>query len=78
MLFGRNTRKRLKPVRIMRGSFLNRPFLHLVRDDVCRRRIQFLAFPDRFLQLLINLLGQTFLHHGIVEHVFPKNSRYIY
>ena len=61
----------------MRGSFLNRPFLHLVRDDVGGLEIQFLPFFNRTLQVLVNLFRQTFLHHGIVEYVFAEDFCYI-
>ncbi len=77
MLLRRYSGKRLEPVCIMGRPFLDRPLLHLVCDHIGCSKAQFLAFFDRLLQILINLLGQTFLHNLIVEYIFPKYLSYI-
>ncbi len=53
MLFGRDAREGLEPVRVMRGAVLNRPFLHGVGNDVRNFEIERLAVLDGFRELLV-------------------------
>lgn len=55
VLFGGDARKRLEPVRIMRGTVFDRPFLHGVRDHVRHLDIERLSLFDRFREVLVRL-----------------------
>ncbi len=57
--------------------FFDRPFFHLMCNDVCCLYIQFCTFFDRLFQLLVHLFRETLLHHCVIENIFPKNIRYI-
>ena len=48
-----------------------------MRNDIGRHKIQFLAFLNRLLQIFVDFFRQTFLHHGIIKNIFPKNICYI-
>ena len=67
VLFGGDARKRLEPVRIMRGTVFDRPFLHGVRDHVRHFDIERLSLFDRFREVLVRLGWETLLHDVVVE-----------
>ena len=67
MLFRRDARKGLEPVREMRGAMLEGPFLHAVGDSVCHVKIERLALLHGFRKLLVHVRGQIFLHDVIGE-----------
>ncbi len=68
MFLGRDARKRLEPVRVVRGAIRDRPFLHGVGDDVRHLDVERLAFLDGLCQRLVCGGRQQFLHRMIVEH----------
>ena len=67
VLFRRDARKGLEPVREMRGAMLEGPFLHAVGDSVCHVKIERLALLHGFRKLLVHVRGQIFLHDVIGE-----------
>lgn len=67
VLFRGDARKRLEPVRIMRGTVFDRPFLHGVRDHVRHLDIERLSLFDRFREVLVRLGWETLLHDVVVE-----------
>lgn len=67
VLFGGDARKRLEPVRIMRGTVFDRPFFHGVRDHVRHLDIERLSLFDRFREVLVRLGWETLLHDVVVE-----------
>ena len=75
MLLRSDAGQRLEPVGVVGGSLLDCPLLHLVGNHIRRGQIQLLALLNGIFQLPVNLLGQAFLHHRIVEHVLSKDLR---
>ena len=73
MLLRRRAGQRLEPMGIMGCALLQRPFLHLMGHHISHRQVKLLTLPDGLLQLLINLLRQTLLHHRIIKHIFAEN-----
>ena len=67
VLFRRDARKGLEPMREMRGAMLESPFLHAVGDGVCHIKIERLALLHGFRKLLVHVRGQIFLHNVIGE-----------
>ena len=65
VLFRRNARKRLEPMREMRGAMLDGPLLHAVRHRIGDVQIERLALLHRFRKLLVHVGRQIFLHHVI-------------
>ena len=72
VLFRRDSRHRLKPVRKMRGPFFNGPILHRVGDHTGDLLVKGRALADCQPQRLINIPGQPFLHDGLVKHHAAK------
>ena len=68
MLLGRDAGKRLEPVRVVRGSLFDRPFLHSVGNDVRNLEVERLAVLDGPHELLVRCGRQTLLHGVLVEH----------
>ena len=77
MLLRRYTGQRLEPMGIMGCSFFDRPFLHLMRDDVRRLKIQILTFIHNFMEFLVDFFRKAFLHNRIVKNVLSENIGYI-
>ena len=46
-------------------------------NNIRSLQIEFFSFLDRLLQIFIDLLWQTFLHHRIIKYVFSKDLGYI-
>ena len=67
VLFRRDARKGLEPMREMRGAMLEGPFLHAVGDGVCHVKIERLALLHGFRKLLVHVRGQILLHDVIGE-----------
>ena len=63
VLFGRDSRQRLEPMREMRCPVLDGPFLHGMRDGIRHVKIERLALFDGFGQLLVRIRRKTLLHH---------------
>ena len=70
VLLGRDARKRLEPVRVVRGALGDGPFLHGVGDGICHVQIERLTALDRCGQLFVHVLRKPALHH-----VFRKDHR---
>ena len=80
MLFGRDARQRLEPVRVMRGTVGNGPFLHGMRNHIRNFDVERLAFLNRLGQRLVRRRRQQLLHRMIVEHqraVFLSDSSHV-
>ena len=73
MLLRRHSRQRLKPVRIVSGPFLDRPFLHFMRNHIRCGQIKVTALTDDGFQFRVNFFRQSFLHDGIIEHILAEN-----
>ena len=69
MLFGRDTRKRLEPVRIVRGTVFDGPRFHRMRNRVRHIEIERFAIFDGLVELLI-YVGRKIL----LSHVVGKNQ----
>ena len=69
VLLSRKVGQRLKPVRIVRCAFGNRPILHRVRNRTRDGRIKRLPLVNGFAQGLIYLFGQRILHDVIGKDV---------
>ena len=67
MLLGRDTRERLEPVRVMRGTLLERPLFHSVGHLVGDVEVERLALLDNARELLVRGLGQPITHDGVAE-----------
>ena len=68
VLLGRDARERLEPVRVVRGTLLERPLLHGVGNLVGDVEVECLALLDDAGELLVGGLGQTLAHDGVAEH----------
>ena len=77
MLLSRHAGERLEPMGVMGCPPLNRPILHGVCHHVSYAGIQLCAVFDGLLQFFVHVLGQTVLHHRIIEYVLTKHLRYI-
>ena len=80
VLLARDARKRLEPVRVMRGAICNRPFLHGVRHHVGNLDVERLALLDRLRKRLVRCRRQQLLHRVVVEHeraVFLSDSSHV-
>ena len=67
VLLGRDTREGLEPVRVMRGTLLERPLLHSVGHLVGDVEVERLALLDNARELLVRGLGQPITHDGVAE-----------
>ncbi len=72
VFFGRDARHGLEPVGKMGGALLQRPLFHGGRHHVRHLRVQRLAKLPRFPQRLVSRLGQSGLHHAVVEYKAAK------
>ena len=52
----------------MRNAAFHRPVLHGVCHDVGHLRVKGRTISDGFVQRLVNILGQTLLHDGVIEN----------
>ena len=80
VLLGRDARQRLEPMRVMRGTVRDGPFLHGVRDHVGDLDVERLALLDRLGQRLVSRRRQQLLHRVVVEHqraVFLSDSSHV-
>ena len=68
VLLGGDAGHRLEPVRVMRGALLDGPVLHRVRDDGGDLGGQPLVVVDGVYDLLVRLVRQTGLHHGLGKY----------
>ena len=68
MLFGRDARKRLEPVRVMRGAMLDCPRLHRMSDRVRDVEIERLPVFDSLAELLVDIRGKILLSHVVGEN----------
>ena len=75
VLLRRDAGERLKPVRVVRGAVLDRPFFHSLGDGVCRGRIERLAVRHRPPQRVIHQFGEAGLLHFVVEHEVAESVR---
>lgn len=57
----------LEPMGEMSGALLNRPILHGVGHNARHLRVERRSLPHRLLQRFIDILGQSFLHDGLVK-----------
>ena len=67
MLFRRDPRHRLEPVRKVRAPVLERPILHRARHRVRNRQIEAFAVLDGFLQGAVRFTRQALLHRAVVK-----------
>ena len=67
VLLGRDAREGLEPVRVMRGTLLERPLLHSVGHLVGDVEVERLALLDNARELLVRGLGQPITHDGVAE-----------
>ena len=70
--------QRLEPVRVMGRTVLECPLLHRLRNRIRDGRIELVALCDGLLQLLIDCLRKTLLHHLVVKDILTENFRNIY
>ena len=68
VLLGGDAGKGLEPMRIVRGSLFNGPFLHGMGDDVGDLKVQRLALLDGLHQVFVRCRWQSLLHRVLVEH----------
>ena len=68
VLFSGDAGQGLKPVRIMRNAAFHCPVLHGICHDVGHLRVKGRTISDGFVQRLVNILGQTLLHDGVIEN----------
>jgi hypothetical protein len=64
VLFGGRPRHGLKPVSVMRRTFLDCPIFHGIRDDVRHTEFQSVAF----FECLIRFLREAFFHDRVIEY----------
>ena len=67
VLLGRDAGHRLEPVGVVRRALGNRPVLHGGRHDRGDVSVDRRTLPHRLFQLFVNVLGQTFLHDGLIK-----------
>ena len=67
MLLGGDAGHWLEPMGEMSGTLLNRPILHGVGHNARHLRVERRSLPHRLLQRFIDILGQSFLHDGLVK-----------
>lgn len=58
----------------MCNAAFHRPVLHGICHDVGHLRVKGRTISDGFVQRLVNILGQTLLHDGVIETLLPKSS----
>lgn len=58
----------------MRNAAFHCPVLHGICHDVGHLRVKGRTISDGFVQRLVNILGQTLLHDGVIETLLPKSS----
>ena len=75
VLLGRAFRKRLEPVRVVRGSVLLGPLLHAFGHGVGYRAVEAGPVVNHVYHGLVNRRGQVFVHLGAVEHVLAEILR---
>ena len=68
----------LEPVAVMGCPFLDSPLLHLMCYHISHFHRQLFAFFYGLFQFLINLLGQSLLHNGIIKYITSKNIRHFH
>ena len=68
MLFAREACERLEPVGVVRGTLLDGPLLHRVRDHVGDLDVERLAAFDGAHERLVRDGRQALRHHVLVEH----------
>ena len=72
MLFRRNPRKRLEPVRVVGSPLFNCPLLHSLCNGVCKLKGQRIPFLNSLLQLHIDIFRESFPHHSVMKNIFRK------
>ena len=77
VLFRRHAGHWLEPVGVVCCAFGHRPVLHRRCHYRSNVSINGRTFPHGFLQLSVNVLGQTFLHHGLVKDHAAEQLRNI-
>ena len=78
MLLRGNAGQRLEPVRIMSRTLAQRPVLHCSRHHSGNVCINGCALAHRLLELAVDVLGQTLLHHGLVKDHAAEQLRNIF
>ena len=68
VLLGGDAGKGLEPMRVVRSSLFNGPFLHGMGDDVGDLKVQRLALLDGLHQVFVRCRWQSLLHRVLVEH----------
>ena len=69
--------QRLEPVRVVGRTVLECPLLHRLRNRIRDGRIELVALCDGLLQLLIDCLRKTLLHHLVIKDILTENFRNI-
>ena len=75
VLFRRDARQRLEPVREVRGPALDGPFFHGVGYDVGDVKVERLSFLYGLNQAFVSRLRQALLHGALIEHHRPVDFR---
>ena len=77
MLLCGDSGQRLEPVRVVGRTVLECPLLHRLCNRIRDGRIELVALCDGLLQLLIDCLRKTLLHHLVVKDILTENFRNI-
>ena len=72
VLLGSNARKRLEPVRVVRGALGDGPDLHGVGNGVGHIQVERLTVLEGCSKALPNVLGEVVLHDFLREHHGPE------
>ena len=69
VLFRGDACEGLEPMREMRRTLFDRPFLHCVRDDVGNLKVERLALLDGLREHVVGGGWEPLLHHMVVEYL---------
>ena len=72
VLLGSDARKRLEPVRVVRGALGDGPYLHGVSDGVGHIQVEGFTVLEGCSKALPNVLGEVVLHDFLREHHGPE------
>ena len=78
VLFRRDAGHRLEPMGVVGRALGDRPVLHCIGNHVCDGRVERPAFINCLLKRLVDILGQTFLHHVFIENHAAEHLRDIH
>ena len=68
MLLGGDAGHRLEPVRVVGRALADRPVLHCRCNNSSNIGVDRSALAHGLFQLLVDVLGKTLFHHGVVKH----------